>query len=157
MNNQIVVTLLLLVTLTWSACDKDEEQGIESIQGEWTITSIKSFYGEFTGNGHNGLDVVEESGELGTFSFGNSTAEFNFIRNDTTYTGNGDWVMTLEKVNAGFSKENLFTLSIDNHFTFEVEFEDGTSNAEKNATSATFITTPPAGFGVMIEMELEKQ
>lgn len=142
--------LLLIATLTLS-CQKDEKQAINSLEGQWQVTTINSFYS-------NGEETVEETGELGTFSFDGDMVEYSFTRNDTFFQNLRPWKLTAEKVRKGFFKVTEFQLEIEGDFLFDVQFEDGTNNAEKNARNMSWNnhdTTPEAG--VNIEMELTKE
>ncbi len=131
-------------------------QAENSIEGVWEIVGIISQYGTFSENSFIPSQKVEELGQLGTFTFGEESVDFNFTRNDTMYSGSSSWVLDFEKVNAGFTKEPKFTLTITDHFLFDVFFEDGTKNSEKDAEQATFTATPSSGIGVQIEFSLEK-
>lgn len=154
-NIRILSTIMILCL--FFACAKDEKQAASSIKGDWEITAINSIYGDFSGNGFAPDTTIEESGELGTFMFNDDMVEFNFTRNDTIYVGNGAWDIKAKKVNSGFTKVTQFTLDIDTHFQFDVSFEDGTKNSEKKATSATFVEMPDDGYGVLMELFLEKK
>jgi len=154
--------LIIVIAITFIACKKDEVKAEESLEGEWDITTITSDYGEVAQNsiGSNTFypsELVEETGQLGTFSFTENTVDFEFTRNDTLYSGTENWNLELEKVNAGFTRVNEYILSIENQFLFIVAFGNETKNSEKNATSITFLESPSEiGYGVSIQMELEK-
>ena len=147
---------IIVIALLFITCNKDENQARKSIEGDWDITAITSTYGDFSGNGFDSDTTITETGELGTFMFGDDSVLFNFTRNDTLNVGSSTWSIKSEKVNSGFTRVTDFTLTIDNTFVFNVEFEDGTKNSEKKANKATFIETPTSGYGVLIEMSLEK-
>ncbi|MBR9920123.1 MAG: hypothetical protein GYB31_04730 [Bacteroidetes bacterium] len=117
-----------------SACNKDELQAEQSLQGEWKVTEITSYYGDFDQNSFNPSQVVNDTTASGYFLFSEEMAEYNFSRNDTVYSGTASWDLALESVNEGFFKVNDFTLSINGYFMFDVTFGDETKNAEKNAT-----------------------
>lgn len=150
--------LFASILVLFAACNKDEIQAEKSIEGNWKVVEITSYYGEFFSNG--GFDPSEtilDSGDLGSFNFSENFVDYSFTRNDTLFSGNGSWVLELEKVNQGFTKVNKFTLTIEGHFEFDVAFEDQTKNAEKNAKELTFMEYPTSGFGVGIELKLEKE
>ena len=141
-----------------SSCEKDEKQAINSLEGEWNVVAINSIYGEFSENGFSTDETIAEEGQLGTFHFMENTVDYEFERNDTTYSGNKSWNLDVSKVNNGFIKTNQFTLSIDNQFLFDVTFGDATKNSEKNATEATLVQSPTEpGYGVQIEISLQKK
>lgn len=143
---------------TITSCEKDEKQAINSLEGEWDVVSINSIYGEFLENGFSPDETISEEGQLGTFHFMESTVEYEFERNDTTYSGNSPWSLEVSKVNNGFIKTNQFTLSIENHFLFDVTFGDATKNSEKNANEAKLVQSPTeTGYGVQIEISLKKK
>ena len=156
MNSQFTLLGLILISLCFITCNKDENQARKSIEGDWNVIAINSTYGNFSGNGFDPDTTIEETGELGTFMFGDDSVLFNFTRNDTLNVGSSTWSIKSEKVNSGFTRVTDFTLTIDNTFVFNVEFEDGTKNSEKKAKKATFIETPDSGYGVLMEMSLEK-
>ena len=158
MNKQLWLSLLgiIIIPFIFTSCKKDEVQAAESLNGIWDVIGISSYYGDFSNNGFNPTETIEEDGQLGTFNFMEDSVDFNFTRNDTLFAGVGAWDIDVERVNAGFVRVPVFTLSIENHFLFDVSFGDETRNSEKNATTATFVTTP-TGLGVLIEMSLEKR
>ena len=156
-NNSKLILGTLLICLLGIACNKDQKQAENSIEGEWNVIAINSYYGEFFENGINISEEVMETGGLGNFNFTSDKVDFEFNRNDTLYTGNGPWNITAERVNAGFTKVTEFTLAMEDHFLFDARFEDETKNAEKNARRVSLIETPTSGFGVLIELMLEKK
>jgi len=158
MNTRFLIPTLgfIFLSLLVISCNRDEKQATASIEGDWNVTAITSQYGNFTNNAFDPTDEISESGELGTFKFKESTVDFSFTRNDTLYTGNESWTLVAEKVNSGFTRVTEFSLTIDNQFDFKVFFEDQTKNSEKNAQNATFLETPSSGFGVSIDISLEK-
>ena len=157
-NKNIIRTLLVIGTaFIYTSCNKDEIQAVDSIEGEWNVIAISSLYGEFFESSFSASDKISESGQMGTFHFMEDSVDFNFMRNDTLYAGKAAWHLDLKKVNQGFFRTNEFTLTIEDYFLLDVTFEDGTRNSEKNANRVTFIETPTTGFGVLIEMLLEKK
>ncbi len=141
-----------------TSCEKDEKQAVNSLEGEWNVVAINSIYGEFLENGFIPDETIAEEGQLGTFHFMESKVDYNFVRNDTTYSGNSLWSLEASKVNDGFVRTNQFTLSIENEFLFDVTFGDATKNSEKNATEATLVQSPTeTGYGVQIEISLQKK
>jgi hypothetical protein len=157
-SKHFIQSLLIIITSAmFIGCNKDYIQATDSIEGAWDLVAISSHYGEFSNNGVSPIGTVSESGQLGTFYFTKDSVDFNFMRNDTLYAAKAAWSLDLEKVRSGFTRENDFTLTIEDHFLLEVSFEDETRNAEKNASNMTFIETPVSGFGALIEMTLEKK
>lgn len=158
-NAFLVLTIVLLLT----SCNKDKKQGIKSIEGTWNVKSILSIYGGFDIQnnvvvGTNETERVDESGDLGQFSFGEKNVEYNFTRNDTVYHGNSTWELQLEKVNSGFTKANQWKLIVANEFTFDVVFDDDTKNAEKKAKNIEFENWPlESGNGVAFLLKLQKK
>lgn len=146
-KNLVVVFISIFIL----ACQKDEKQAIGSLEGVWQVTAINSFYG-------NGGEKVQETGDLGTFSFEGEMVEYSFTRNDTFFQNLRPWTLSVDKVRQGFFRETQFLLEIEDDFHFEIQFEDGTHNAEKNArnmsldTHAQFLET-----GLAIELELTKE
>ncbi|MEL6845309.1 MAG: hypothetical protein AAFP02_19050, partial [Bacteroidota bacterium] len=66
------------------------------------------------------------------------TVRFTFTRNDTLFSGTSDWELAYEKVRSGFFRVPQYTLTIDELGEFDVAFEDGTNNSQRNAESAEF-------------------
>lgn len=150
----LTCTLFLL-----TSCKKDEVQARESIEGDWEVTAITSMYGEFFNGSFSSSQNLTESGQLGTFSFTESTVEYSFTRQDTVYSGNGAWTLELERVNSGFTRVNQSTLTLANDYVFDVTFEDGTKNSEKKAEylSLMEIASQDSGAGIMIQLNLDKR
>lgn len=149
--------LFVVIVCSFFACQKNDEiQAEDSLMGVWDIVTVSSVYGDFFDNGFDPTETISESAPIGTFHFNKDAVEYNFSRNDTLFTGIATWQLELEKVRSGFFRENKFTLTIEDHFLFDVSFEDSTRNAEKEAKSVTFLERPSSGFGVLIEMALEK-
>lgn len=146
-----------LIALACISCQNDEVQAEESLEGIWDIVSLTSYYGEFSETRFDASETVSESGQLGTFEFVQDSVAYSFTRNDTAYAGNVAWVLELEKVRSGFSRENQFTLTVEDRFVFNVSFEDETRNAEKDATTTAFVTIPEEGSSVFLELSLEKR
>lgn len=143
--------LLLFIATFFFSCQKDEKQAINSLEGDWQVTAIKSFYS-------NGEETVEETGALGTFSFDGDMVEYSFTRNDTLFENLRPWMLSAEKVREGFFRDNKFQLEIEGDFLFDVQFEDGTNNAEKNARNMSWNNHETSmSMGVNIEMELTKE
>ena len=149
--------VLLIAFLLFASCNRDEVQAKKSLEGEWVVSEIHSSYGEYSVNGFLSSNDVSEKGELGSFNFLAETVEYSFTRNDTTYAGNEPWNLAFEKVNAGFTRANKFTLTIGAEFIFDVSFEDATKNAEKNATNATFEQSPDFDNEVLIVLIMNKK
>lgn len=158
-NAFLATTLLFSLAVLFTACNRDEVQARKSIEGEWEVTTITSTYGESTQNGFSSDSSFSETGALGTFDFGDESVAYAFTRRDTAFAGSTDWTLVVEKVNSGFTKVNQSTLTLENEFTFDVQFEDGTKNAEKKAEYATFTQTLEngSGPGVLIQLSLDKK
>ncbi|MEL6588961.1 MAG: hypothetical protein AAFQ87_04325 [Bacteroidota bacterium] len=131
-------TLLLLLSLSLFSCQREEIQALESLEGEWNVVAIESLYGAFTRTTGNATEIVEDAGQLGTMTFEEETVRFTFTRNDTLFSGTSDWELAYEKVRSGFFRVPQYTLTIDELGEFDVAFEDGTNNSQRNAESAEF-------------------
>lgn len=126
---------LLFIPLMFATCTKEQLQHAgNSVQGTWNVIEIKSIY--YDGGRPT---VIEEDGLLGNFNFMADSVSFEFTRNDTLYAGNSAWDLKLEKVNDGFYKRSVYTLTIEDQFAFDVTFEDGTTWSEKDAQQMTFL------------------
>lgn len=151
------LTLISFFSLTLIACNRDQVQATHSIEGTWDIVSITTIKGEFSPSSVNETSRQEETGQLGTFTFGEETVSFEYTRESTLYVGNEDWELTSDKVNDGFTRVRRFDLKIDNQFVFDVRFEDDTKNAENDADNMTFLETPVDSTDRLVIMELEKR
>lgn len=162
-TNTIQLTVIIILSLLLGSCTKDEIQGRNSLDGTWNINKILSQYADFqvennTVISSENLENIEETGDLGRFIFSENKVNYNFTRNDTVFSGDGNWELKLEKVNTGFFKTNKWTLIIADDFVFDVTFEDATKNSEKNAKVAEFRSWPTtSGKGVAFFMSLKKQ
>lgn len=156
LSNVFKLSILLISLFYFSSCEKDDVQARESMVGNWNVVEIRSLYANFTENGFNPIETISEQGQFGTFNFEEGVVDFTFTRNDTLFTGNSTWNLTMEKQQSGFFMENRYTLDIENEFIFDVAFGDRTQNSEKNAQEITFRNDPNPGPGVAITMVLEK-
>lgn len=156
MNFKFPLLLLILISLVYISCKKDDIQAQNSMVGDWNVVEINSFYGEFTATGSRPIETIVEQGQLGTFNFDQDSVTFTFTRNDTLFTGNSAWNLLTEEQRSGFFTELVFTLTIENEFIFDVGFEDRTRDSERNAQELTFMNNPNNGPGVQITMILEK-
>lgn len=153
----------LSVMILMSSCQDDEVQAFNSLKGSWKVTQATTSYAVFTefegqilGNG--GIDSSHvDSGNLGFFNFMNDEADFSYTRKGTLREGRGNWILEACKVRVGFFRTTEFSLEIQNHFLFDVQFEDGTRNSEKNAKYITLSQYPTEpGPGMFLELMLEK-
>ncbi len=149
--------LIPIIFLVIYGCSKDDLQAERSLKGKWTIYRIRSQYGTFFQNGFDPSDEVDESGQLGSFNFTQDSVVFNFQRNDTLYSGDTTWKLSSQKIRQGFFRESEFMVIIKGHYNFNVIFEDGSRNAEKNARELTLIEVPTEGYGVLIEIFMRKE
>ncbi len=147
---------LLLVSLMLIACVKDEKQASNSIEGLWQVNEMITIYA-YDNGGFLDEDVVEEQGDLGSFDFGENIVDYEFIRNDTLFSGQENWTLSTERVNEGFIRVTKFTLKVGERFEFDVAFGDQTKNAEKNATEMRLIQMPGEQEEVYFQMMMEKE
>jgi hypothetical protein len=154
---RILLLCTIVFSISFTSCRKDQVQAERSIEGSWEVVSITSIYAEFSANGYNPDSTFSDTGNLGTFDFADETVNYSFTRHGNLYSGSGNWDISAERVNSGFTKVTRFTLDIGNDFLFEAVFEDATKNSEKNATEVSLTETPTSGYGVLIQMILEKR
>ncbi|MEL7340374.1 MAG: hypothetical protein AAGM67_07815 [Bacteroidota bacterium] len=147
---------LSVLSIGLFSCQREEVQAINSLEGNWNITAITSYYGEFDETAFNPTETVEEAGQLGTMQFEAETVRFNFSRNDSLFAGNSDWALEFEKVNEGFFRVPRYTLFIDALGTFEVQFEDDTKNAQRDAQNAIFREVTDTPQERIVHFTLEK-
>lgn len=140
-----------------AACQKDEVQAEQSIEGEWQVQSVISEYGSFPNGSFISSEQINEELATGIFNFTSDEVDYEFTRNDTVYSSITTWNMTSEKVNAGFTRVRKYTLEIGDRFIFDVFFGDGTSNSEKDATKMALTQDPMQSYPVSIFLELEKK
>lgn len=124
----------LLLLLSFSTCQKQNLNRAEkSLEGTWKVTKIYTAYGEKKELGTQTNEEFTEEGNLGVFTFGETEVDYSYTRLDTLYEGNSKWNLTREKVNAGFTNAEQYTLKFDNQ-NYICRFGDETKDAEKNAT-----------------------
>lgn len=147
----------LLLLLTLSACQKKQVKNAEkSLQGSWDVHTIYSTYGTKTALGTQTNQEFNEAGELGQFVFDDEKVAYRFTRLDTLYENETSWKLTRDKVKAGFTNAEQYTLTIDN-FDFICAFGDQTSDAEKEATDVSlFFETDTIGSYYGFELQIKK-
>lgn len=149
----ITIKLLLVLTLgaSLTSCNRQEQNAKKSLEGRWKVTEIQTYYGAYSS------EVILEEGNLGYFNFNQDLAAYSFNHNDTLYSGNTTWDLDVDKQNAGFFRETVFTLSLHSDYTFDVFFEDGTRNSERDAEYIRLSNHTTADYDdVLIALELEK-
>jgi hypothetical protein len=136
-----------------SSCDKEDIQAAEdSVIGSWNVTQIKSHYG------YKSLGTITDEGVLGTFKFTENSVEYSFTRNDTLYSDTTTWNFNAEEPSRGFLQSTIYTIDIKDRFVFDVTYENGTINSEKNAQEMTLLRESEDCMNgeISIELRLEK-
>ena len=128
-----IFSVMLLVLILVSCKKKDLRTAKDALEGTWKVTEIFSATGMRMTNGIDITNEETETGDLGDFVFTSDQVDYVFTRQGVEQRGNVDWTLTREKVNSGFTKVEVYTLSFDD-FIFDCAFGDQTSDAEKNAT-----------------------
>lgn len=151
--------ILFVLVLLPVYCARNQIQAIDSIEGFWQVTEIRSHYGQYAGGPLSIENTVLDTGIIGSFSFERDNVEYNFTRNDTVYQGISPWKLNHRKVQNSFFLVSEFTLEIGEEFLFNVTFEDGTRNAERGARSMTIVDDSIATSvnSAVIELELLKE
>lgn len=124
---------LLFSILMLFSCNEDLEQGEDSLIGTWNVVYAETNPVNFENQ------LPPDIGNLGTFTFKNNIVDYYFIHNQDTILGSSPWRLRLDKVRQGFFRGNRFTLQLESYLDFEVEFEDGTTNSEKDAREIELI------------------
>ena len=159
-NNKIKSIIFLTIMLCTFSCQKEEDRAIESLIGDWKITTITTQYGEYDDLGRFESDSSSTAiGQLGTFNFMEVDVSYNFSNNDKVFNNISQWNLNYDRVKEGFTGKDQYTLTIKDQFIFDVRFGDQTSDSEKNATSATFEETlkNTVGLDTLMTLTLEKQ
>ncbi|MEM6345055.1 MAG: hypothetical protein AAF927_14285 [Bacteroidota bacterium] len=156
MSNSFKLLLGILALPLLVSCNRNQIQAENSLEGNWTVVAINSYYGDFGPNTFNVEETIEESGSLGTFNFTEERLTFSFTRNDTLFAASTPWTLSADKVREGFFRVPAFALSIENSFDFDVQFENETKNAERDADNVRFVSNLEEDSAVYIEMSLEK-
>lgn len=149
--------LLISLSCLLTSCRKDKIQAENSIEGDWKVTEIITQYGAFLNNTFVSDSTRRNSGDLGTFTFTAENVSYNVILNQLLFSGNQGWSLTYERVNSGFVRVPKYTLTIGTEFIFDVFFEDGTRNAEKNAKLITLTQIPALSDQLMMTLTLRKE
>lgn len=156
MKYRALTFTFLISSLLMMSCSKDIDQARESINGTWNVTTAFTSTGSFSGSTFIADTDQTETGNLGTFEFSDSQVVYDFIRQDTSYVGDNSWVLSSERVNAGFTKVTKYTLSIDDTFLFDVFFGDGTSDSQDDASIIQLTQEASPDYPVLIVLNLEK-
>lgn len=120
--------LLIIFTIVLSSCGKSKLQHAqESLVGNWKVAKI------YTPTPNEG-EQQNESGNLGSFQFGEKEVTYSFNSNGKSYQGTSPWQLTVKSVPSGFHKVPEYTLQLDNQLHFIATFGDQTSDATVNAT-----------------------
>ena len=156
-----LLIIIIIGLLTIFSCTEDLLQAEESLEGEWEVIEIISFYGKFYESGSDSISSVRETGQLGSFIFkldvnGENNVDYNFKRNDTLFIETKSYLLDLTKVQSGFFKEKKFTLMIEDLYTYDVQFGNSTRYSEKNAKGMELLYWPNTGFGPGVRLVLEK-
>ncbi len=156
MNHSVKLLLGIVAIPLLFSCNRNQIQAENSLEGNWTVVAITSYYGDFDGTSFNVEETIEESGNLGSFIFAENRLVFNFTRNDTFFGGTAPWTLSADKVREGFFRVPEFVLDIEDSFSFDVQFEDETKNAERDAENVRFTSPEADSRELIIEMSLEK-
>ena len=152
-------TIILLCSCLLSACatTSNLNQAKKSLQGTWKVNKIYSAYGQRVANGISTDEEHTETGNLGTFNFGENQVTYQFTRRDTAYNATSSWILNRTKVNQGFTQVEVYLLDLTT-YDFVCQFGDQTSDAERNATKVRLIyETPDVGYYQTFQLEMEKQ
>jgi len=154
-KNALYTWVVLLILFT--GCEKRNLKNAEkSLIGNWEVQTIHSTYGTKTDLGTQTNQEYNEEGKLGQFIFDDKLVDYRFTRLDTLYENKSSWSLIREKVNAGFTQSEQYTLTIDD-FDFICAFGDETSDAEKDATEIRlFFETKVVGSYTAFELKLHK-
>ena len=156
----VVLKLTLLISVIVPIyCARQQFRAVDSIEGFWQVTEIRSHYGRFSNGGYSFENTVREEGVIGSFSFSRDMVEYTFTRNDTVYEGTSPWSLDHRKVQSGFSFEDRYTLVIGEEFVFDVTFGGGTRKSEKDAQSMTAVDESVATVrnSAIVELDLLKE
>jgi len=158
-KSKLIVTIswLFIITIASTGCKKQNLKNAEkSLDGDWKVEQINSSFGERSSSGIATTTSFNEEGDLGNFEFNDETLDYKFTRLDTLYEANSSWTLSREKVNAGFTKAEQYTLQL-NEYDFICVFGDATKNAEKKATEIKlFFETTEVGPYHSFELKLSK-
>ena len=130
----------------------------KSIEGQWEITNTNYTLREFSGNNFESVGNTQvQTGQLGYFDFGTEKVTYSYYIADEDFNGIEPYTLKTEKVNAGFTRATNHTLTINDKFVFNVTFEDGTKNAEKNAKEMILVQSTTVEQPVFVELKLKKK
>jgi len=148
---------LTLVISCCMACAKQQlKNGEKSLEGDWKVNSIFSSIQIIDADGTLISSEELETGDLGFFRFSENQLDYNFTMQDSLFENSNDWELERDTRPAGFFKEEIYTLRLDD-FTFNCEFGDQTSDAEKKATEVRLIFKGlQIGDADYFELSLEK-
>jgi predicted nucleotide-binding protein (sugar kinase/HSP70/actin superfamily) len=158
MKNSIYFLFIVALNATLLSCNRDEVQAENSVRGVWQITSTNVTKGEFDESNFVSNESEMQTGQLGSFDFGEDVVTYNLNIGEEIMSGTKEpWTLTTKKVNSGFTRINVNTLTIGNKFVFDVTFEDGTKNSERKATRMALVSDPTLEQPIFIETTLIKK
>ncbi|MDP5120941.1 MAG: hypothetical protein NWQ46_05070 [Spirosomaceae bacterium] len=158
MTKTLTYFFVCVAFLLLNSCNIDEIQAKNSVEGRWEITDTVYTTGKFSGNTFESVgSSTIQNGQLGYFDFGSEKVAYSYFVGEENFSGIEPWELSTKKVNAGFTRVNAHTLTIGDKFIFDVTFEDDTKNAERKATSMTFIKNPTEEKPIFIQTALLKK
>jgi len=149
--------LSMFCLIMFTSCEKQNIKNAEkSLTGSWKVHTIHTMLGNRTELGIQTAQSFTNEGELGQFIFNDEILNYTFTRLDTLYENETSWNLSREKINAGFTEAEQYTLAIK-EYNFICAFGDETKDAEKNATELTlFFETKTIGSYQAFELKLSK-
>ncbi len=131
----LTISLLLFV-----GCSNPIDDGLDSLEGYWTIGKIVEIENEILSQGTFNISQVENDMPIGFFNFLERELSYEYSLSTGTYMGSESYVLNHERVNSGFTKIDQFTLIIGTR-SFDITFGDETKNSFQNATQITLTET----------------
>jgi len=125
----IFSTLTLMIMIS---CGSKFDTAKESLIGTWSVKEIFRF------DQSTGLTSEDNSG-IGTFTFTDTTCDYNYVFQSTTEERTFDYQFEVSKENAGFTRVDRFDIVGEENY--RVKFGDETSDSHQEATEASLERT----------------
>lgn len=148
---------LIFSLLLVSSCNDPIEDGLESLQGVWTVTQVVEITSIVNDLGTEETGQVTNDEPEGQFEFIDQTLDYSYTLSDSEVFGSDDFELISFKENSGFTKVRRFELEVGEK-VYQTVFDDDTKKSYKDATSMTLIeTVNEESTQMKVVLQLEKE
>ena len=126
---------ILFLVLTFG-CSIPIEDGLESLQGSWSVTEIVEIEEIILGGGTAEKSQLVIENPDGLFEFDGQEVDYHYTLSQSEVSGIASYSLTSFKENSGFTRVTRFELQIGER-TYLTVFDDDTKKSYKDATVMT--------------------